>query len=80
MDLNDLLDRLDDAVSPAGSRRESVRTIALHLESMADTPERKEAVRRLKSAGPDGDLPVIATHVRSVFLRGTIGPDGWRRS
>jgi hypothetical protein len=59
MEVIELLDRLDDAISQTGSRGESVRSIALHLETMADTPERKTAVRRLTSAGSHGDLPVM---------------------
>jgi hypothetical protein len=75
MDLMSMLDRLDNAV--AG--RESLRTVSLHLEAMADTKEQKDAVQRLKFAGPDGDLRAIASAVRSAFLRGTIGEDGWPR-
>ena len=77
MDLLNLLERLDNAIADRGN--DSVRTIALHLESMAATKERKAAIRRLKNAGSNGDLVVIASAVRSVFLSGTIGDDGWPR-
>jgi hypothetical protein len=80
MQIVELLDRLQDAVAPIPGRRpgtDSIRTIALRLESMARTPDEKDAVCRLKNAIPDGDLQVIGSYVRSVFLRGVIGVDGW---
>lgn len=76
----ELLDRLQDAASPASRRRrgtDSVRTIALLLESEAKTPDEKDAVCRLKKAGHDDDLQRIAWDVRRVFLRGITGVDGW---
>ena len=79
MNIDELLDRLDAAVSGRPRGGDTIRTIALHLESEADTPERKEVVRSLKNPGPGGDLRMIAAHVRSVFIRGTIGVDGWPR-
>ena len=77
MHLLDLLKQLQAAVSPHPPKGASVRTIALHLESLATSREQKEIIRRLKDAGPNGDLQVIANSVRSVFLRGVIGNDGW---
>jgi hypothetical protein len=80
MQIVELLDRLQDAVAPVPRRRrgtDSIRTIALLLESAAKTPDEKEAVICLKKAIPDGDLQVIGSYVRSVFLRGVIGVDGW---
>ena len=75
MEIVELLDRLQHAA--ALGQINSIRTIALQLESVAKTPEEKDAVRCLKQAIPDGDLRVIASHVRTVFLRGTVGLDGW---
>jgi hypothetical protein len=77
MQIVELLDRLRDAVAPDHPRTDSIRTIALQLESMAKTPDEKDAIRCLKKAIPDGDLPVIAARVQKVFRQGIIGVDGW---
>ena len=66
MNIDELLDRLDAAVSGRPRGGDTIRTIALHLESEADTPERKEVVRSLKNPRAQGTLITKSIGNRAV--------------
>lgn len=77
-DLHDLLDRLDAAA--AGKGPDSIRDIVMRLETVADNEERRLALLEIKRPGrANPDYEFLALNVRTAFLRGAIGEDGWLR-
>jgi hypothetical protein len=75
-DMAEILDQLTAAASPATRGSVSLRDIIMGLERHAITNDERDALRKLKEAGPDPDAPLLG-YVRTVFAKRCIGVDGW---
>jgi hypothetical protein len=75
-DMAEILNQLTAAASPESRAGVSIREIIMRLEWHTVTNDELGALKKLKDAGPDPDVPLIS-YVRAVFARRFIGVDGW---